>query len=192
MDEKLIEMLGEELSNQVKEKIGENKIVIANNGTWVPAEKHEQLKSDYKEINGRLDKANDDLKGFADTSNTIEELKSKLEESNKQYEEYKTEVGKKEVNRTKKAGLEKLFKDSGALEETIDLLVSTIDLENVQIDSKNNVVDGELLVNPIKESRKSLFTQQKIHGERPPQGDSQDINLLDDQAFFDTMMAKQK
>jgi len=190
MDEKLIELLGEELYNKVKEKLGENKVVIANNGTWVPADKHEQLKNDHKEITERLDKANNDLKSFADTSSTVEELKAKLKESNKQYEDYKTEVAKNETNRSKKDSLSKLLKDAGALEDTIDLLVSTMDLDEIKVDSKNNVVDAELIINPLKENRKTLFVDKKIEGEKPPKGDSTDLDSLDDQAFFDAMMKK--
>lgn len=192
MNEKIKNLLGEELANQVKEKLGEVQIGVTNDGTLVPAEKHDQLKVDFKELNEKLEKADSDLKEFSDTSTTIEELKTKLEESNNNYQAFKTEVDKRDTNRSKQSSLEKLLKDNGALPSVVDLLVKSFDLESIQVDSKGNVVDGDLIINPIKEERKELFATKTIEGQKPPKGTTDNTEDLDDQAYFNLMMEKNK
>ena len=53
----LKEVLGEELYNQVKEKVGDKELFV-NDGTYIPKKKFDDLNDDKKKIKEQLDDAN--------------------------------------------------------------------------------------------------------------------------------------
>jgi hypothetical protein len=191
MNEKIKNLLGEELSKQVMEKLGDVQIGVTNDGTLVPAEKHEQLKADHKELNTKLEEANNNLKELSNTSSTVEELKAKLEESNLNYEQYKKEVESRESNRAKQQRLESLLKENGALDSAVDLLVGTFNLDEIQFDKKDNIVDSESIIEDLKTKRKALFETKTVDSEKSKKGESNNTDELDDQAYFNMRMKEQ-
>ena len=50
MIDKLKELLGEELSKQVEDKLGKVELAIFNDGTVVPSDKYDTLKTDNKAL----------------------------------------------------------------------------------------------------------------------------------------------
>src|SRR5690554_717872 len=82
---KLKELLGEELYSQVSEKLGDSKIGIVNDGSWVPKEKFDELnetKNQYKDqvddLNQQLGKLNEKVKDNDSASETIKELQQQI------------------------------------------------------------------------------------------------------------------
>ena len=74
MLEKIKELLGEELSEQVTEKLGNVEIGITNDGSLVPAEKHDTMKAELKATKEQLDNVQVSLKELEGSNTSIEEL----------------------------------------------------------------------------------------------------------------------
>jgi len=80
---KVADLLGEELSKQVEEKLGTVELAVMNDGTVVKAEKHETLKTEYGDLQTKYDKdikeINEKLATAIADSKDIETLKQTLE-----------------------------------------------------------------------------------------------------------------
>lgn len=79
----LKELLGEELYNQVKEKIGDKELFI-NDGTYIPKKKFDDLNNDKKDLQKQLEEVNTKVKELS--SIDAEKLKKEIEELNTKYE----------------------------------------------------------------------------------------------------------
>ena len=142
MLEKLVEVLGEELSSQVSTKLQEAKIELAifNDGSVVPATKYDSLKAENRELEAKYDA---DVKDFS----------KKLEDATKGVEDYDT------IKKT----LEQMKLD------TDDLIAKTeTEKANIKIESAFEV---ELIKNNVDEAYLPLFKKQldmdkvKLEGE---------------------------
>lgn len=83
----LKETLGEELYNQVKEKIGDKELFV-NDGTYIPKKKFDDLNEDKKAIKSQLDEANKKIEELSkvnadDLQKEIDNWKTKYEEDTK-------------------------------------------------------------------------------------------------------------
>lgn len=98
----LQEILGEELYNQVKEKLGDTKIDIVNNGKWIPLEKFNDLNTDLKELKNQISARDKQLKELESSSADNQNLKTKLEElraeNKKIQEEYEGKIKQRDFN----------------------------------------------------------------------------------------------
>lgn len=192
MLEKLIEVLGTELTEQVQEKLGDIELGITNDGTLVPADKHDNMKAELKATQERLEGLHGQLKDMESSKGTIEELKEQLKAKGDEFEKFKNDVTLRENNLIKVSALEKGFKEAGALESVIDLLVGTVDLEEVNLDEKSGVSNLQDIINPIKEAREAAFIKSQADDNPPPdnQGGG-DEDLDDPQAYFNRQMKKE-
>ena len=102
----LKELLGEELFEQVNEKLGDkHKIDIVNDGRWIPKSKFDDVneeKNKYKEqiegLNEELGKLKDKAKDNDDVTKKIEDLEKEIEDKEKEMEKIrKTNAIKFEV-----------------------------------------------------------------------------------------------
>jgi seryl-tRNA synthetase len=84
----LKELLGEELYNQLMEKLGDkHKVAIISDGNWIPKEKFDNLneeKKQYKtqvdDLNRQLGELQGKLKDNEDANQTIEDLKKQIQD----------------------------------------------------------------------------------------------------------------
>lgn len=83
----LKEILGEELYNQVQDKLGDKKIDIVSNGQWIPKHKFDDIneeKKKYKEqvdeLNQELGKLKKQLEDNQDVTKTIEDLQKQIKD----------------------------------------------------------------------------------------------------------------
>lgn len=81
----LKELLGEELYNQVQEKLGDKKIDIVNDGRWIPKDKFDTVNTEKKEYKDQVDtlskelgKLQKQLEDNKDATDTIENLKKQI------------------------------------------------------------------------------------------------------------------
>lgn len=187
MNEKIKKILGEELSRQVSEKLGDVEIGITNDGTLVSAEKHDKMKAEYKATQKQLDSVQEQLKGFDDSNTTIEDLKAKLEESNNSFEQFKKDTEKRESNFNKLTKLkESMAKKFNA--DAIDLLASTINLEELQLNEAGEIVDVDVKLDRIAENRPSLKLNTEPNTPKPPSGGTPqgepDFSKMTDAEYF--------
>lgn len=75
----LKELLGEELYNQVAEKVGDNKIAIVSDGNWFPKEKFDEKNQEVKDLQGQLTELQTTLESKETELGSVEELKKEIE-----------------------------------------------------------------------------------------------------------------
>ena len=165
----LKELLGEELYNQVKEKIGDKKLIV-NDGTYIPKAKFDEKNEELKSTKLKMDELEQKVKDLGESSEEANVLKDKLKELKGEYEQFKSESEKRITDTQKRQAIERSLVKAEANPDTIDLLVDKFDIDKIQLDSKGEIVDWELHLNPVKEQRKTLFGEVKITGDKPPSG----------------------
>ncbi len=167
--DKLKELLGEELFEQVQEKLGEkHKIDIVNDGRWIPKSKFDDVnieKNEYKEqiegLNEELGKLKDKAKDNDDVTKKIEDLEKEIEDKEKEMEKIrKTNAIKFEVLK--------------ANPKDVKDILPHIDDEVVKIE------DGEIVglkeqIEKLKEEKAYLFKEEAPTGTggskgNPPRG----------------------
>ena len=80
----LKELLGEELYNQVKEKIRDKELFV-NDGTYIPKNKFDDLNNDKKKIKEQLDEANKKIEELSKVNS--EDLQKEIDNWKKKYED---------------------------------------------------------------------------------------------------------
>src|SRR5690625_3914058 len=75
----LKELLGEELYNQVIEKVGDNKIAIVSDGNWFPKDKFDEKNNEVKDLQEQLTGLQSTLETQKEELGNIDELKQEVE-----------------------------------------------------------------------------------------------------------------
>ena len=177
--------LTDEAINSVMQEYGKSV-----NALKAQNEAYKNQEDELNQTKKQLDKMQEDLKQLEASESTIEELKSKIKAKDEEFNTFKADTEKREIQRRKTSALSKVLKEAGAIEESIDLLIPVFDIDAVQIDKNGNIIDKDDLINPIKESKKGLFVTRDLENNTPPTSNNQSSDDLDDQAFFNTMMKK--
>lgn len=113
---------------------------------------------------GELTKERDNLKNEV---KTLKESSDKAAEVQKQFDAYKQQIDKRDADAVKNRAITKTLKTAGVKrDELVDLLISKIDLDSVEMDG-DNVKDSEKWVAPIKEKYSSLFAETTEKGTPP-------------------------
>lgn len=164
ISEDIKKALGEELSKLVEAVESTVELGITNNGTLVPADKHEGLKRDLstakqelEAVNTQLGETSKKIDELSKVSSTAEETKAELEKFKLEHETFKTDSEKRLINVNKRFAVESLLREEKVLPEAIDLLTSQFKLDEIVLDDSGKIVDKDKHLNPIKESRKGLF-----------------------------------
>src|SRR5690625_2891801 len=75
----LKELLGEELYNQVIEKVGDNKIAIVSDGNWFPKDKFDEKNNEVKDLQEQLTGLQNTLETQKEELGNIDDLKEQVE-----------------------------------------------------------------------------------------------------------------
>lgn len=157
--ENIKNLLGEELFNQVKSKIGDKELAITNDGSWIPKSKFDDKLAEIKLLKDKImagEAKNADVEKLL-KSNT--DLETKYNDLNSKYLADLDSKNKEISNITKKSLLSKALKENGAIYE--DLLMSQINLDTIEI-------DGDKLKNfdvkPLQEKYGSMFEAKQTTG----------------------------
>lgn len=153
----LRELLGEELFEQVQEKLGDKKIDIVNDGRWIPKSKFDDVnteKNEYKEqiegLNEELGKLKDKAKDNDDVTKKIEDLEKEIEDKEKEMESIrKSNAIKLEVLKTNP--------------RDINDILPHIDSEIVKIED-GKVTGLEEQLKDLKENKSYLFKEEAPEG----------------------------
>lgn len=129
-------------------------------------EKDDELKATTEKMNelqGQVEK-------LSDAEGEQEKLKEKLAEINNEFETFKSESENRLSNVKKTQALERHLREEQANPDTIDLLIPKFDLEKIELTEDEKIKEWETHVQPIKESKKSLFAETSISGTKPSDG----------------------
>jgi prefoldin subunit 5 len=150
----LKELLGEELYNQLMEKLGDkHKVAIISDGNWIPKEKFDNLneeKKQYKkqvdDLNRQLGELQGKLKDNEDANQTIEDLK-------KQIESKETELAS-----TRKANAVKMDVLKANPNDVADIIPHLKD-DAITLNEDGTVTGLEEQLKALKETKPYLFKE---------------------------------
>jgi len=134
------------------------------------ADKLKEKETELAETNKQLESVNTQVSELAKKAEENEELKGKLETINAEYEQFQSEADKRLIDVKKKQAVERGLRDANANPDTIDLLIDKFNLDEIELDDKDNVKEFNKHLEPLKEQRKSLFAETNITGGKPPEG----------------------
>ena len=157
----LKELLGEELATQVESKLGDKKLGIVNDGSWLPKsrldEKIEEikvLKGEVEEYSNQLNTLKESVKGNEELTNKIQELQALNENTRNEYE---AKIKQTQIDVAIKMALNGKVHD-------YDIVKSLINTESIELNENGEVSKGlEEQVKILKESKGFLFTQEEVH-----------------------------
>lgn len=172
MNEKIKNALGEEIAAQVEAKLQEANIElgIVNDGSLVPADKHDSLKSEHKELQKKytedINGLNVKLKDLSGKENTVEELKSELEKIQEESKSTVEELQSKLSLTRKQSEFEKALLKKNVKEPYVDLLKKAANWDDIQIDGEE-IKGIDEIVNSLSETYAEAFGEVKKLGGNP-------------------------
>ena len=125
-------------------------------------------KAQYKKKSELIDELNGKMADLEIQlgKNDTDEYKTKFEELEIEFNNYKTGIETKENNRLKTNALTGLLKKEGANEGVLDLLLNAFDLDSINLED-NNITDWENVINPVKEKYAGCFGTTTTVGNAP-------------------------
>lgn len=161
--EKIKELLGEDLFNQVKEKLGDKKLMV-DDGNFIPKSRFDEVNEQKKEYKSMLDdRASqlEDLKEKAKGNEELEEKIKELEETNQsKIEEYENKI--KQINFDRK--LEKAI--SSVKGKNPRAIKALLDIDKIQVDD-DKLIGFEEQIKQLQESDSYLFGDDTLGGREP-------------------------
>lgn len=161
----LKELLGEDLYTQVAEKVGEHKIAIVSDGSWIPKTKFDEKNTELKDLKGQLserDKQLKDLQTKATGNESLQAEITRLQQENEQArEKYEQELQQREYDFV----LESALRDAKAKNpKAVRALLNTDAIK---------LADGKLVgldeqLKSLRESDDYLFVPDGLKGKTPP------------------------
>lgn len=134
----------------------------------------------HTEVTEALKKERDGYKAKAEGTEAVtkerDELKGKLADAEKaggdaakvkaDFDAYKQQIETEKANGAKKTLVRKALEDAGANAAALDLLLSTVDLNKVEMDG-DALKDADAVLSPIKEAHAGLFGTVETGGTPP-------------------------
>jgi Phage minor structural protein GP20 len=160
----LKELLGEELLGQVLAKLGETKIGIISDGSYIPKSKFDLKLEEIKGYKEELQARDEQIGQLKESAKGNEELTNKLEQAEKANKEW---AGK--MVATKKEFQVKL-KAAALNAHDADEILAKVNLDSLNLDDNGEVTGLEETLNKIKEDKPYLFKEAeevKVGGRTP-------------------------
>lgn len=150
----LQELLGEELYKQVTAKLGDQKIAIVSDGSYIPKAKFDEKLNEAKEYKRQLEERDKQLQELGQKAQGNEELTAQIEELKKQNEttkqEYETKLQQQAFDHALESSL------SGAKVKNAKAVRALLDLDMIKLDGeKLSGLDEQ--INKLRESDSYLF-----------------------------------
>ena len=167
--DKLKELLGEELFEQVQGKLGEkHKIDIVNDGRWIPKSKFDDINTEKNEYKEQIEGLNEELGKLKDKAKDNDDVTAKIEELKKEIKNKEQEMEK--IRRTNAIKFEVLKANPKDVKD----ILPHIDEEIVKIED-GKVTGLEEQLEKLKEEKSYLFKDDEPTGTggskgNPPRG----------------------
>lgn len=154
--------------------------IIEEHSATVSAIKDER--DAYKESAEKLEETE---KALAEATKKLESDDSheKLEELQKEYEDYKKSVLEKELKSAKEKALKKILKDAGIPDKWTDRASKSVSLEEIKMNEKGEPEDNKELVERIKTEWADVIGKVKTQGanvSNPPSNDGKGTTTKED------------
>lgn len=160
--EKLKELLGEELYNQLVAKLGDTKIMV-DDGNFIPKSRFDEVNNDRQSLKDMLKERDAQLEELKKKAGDSEALKTKIEELQQANEttvnEYEEKLKKQSFNFAVESALAKFEA------KNVKAVKALLDLEKIKLDGQS-LLGLEDQVTALKYSDPYLFGAG-LHGRKP-------------------------
>ena len=157
----LKELLGDELYKQVAEKVGEHKIAVVSDGSYIPKAKFDEKLQEIKEYKNQLKERDQQLEDLGEKAKGHEELTKRIEELTAQNEKTKQEYEQKIQQQAFDHALGNAL--SGAKVKNPKAVKALLDMDTIKLDGDTlKGLDEQL--NQLKESDSYLFESDEGNG----------------------------
>ena len=186
MQKELKELLGEELVNQIAEKVDIEKIKSVDKGEYVPrdvmnkeVEKHKStLQAQVDELTKQLEDRAKDLTELEKKAKAGEDAAAQITEMTKKYEEQDTKTKATMEKIKKEADAKIALIDAKAPKHLIKAMLMELDFDKVQ-DVNGKWVGLDEQIQALKESEfKNDFGRTYVSGDAPAPGSEPDQNKV--------------
>lgn len=179
--EKLKELFGEELFNQVKEKLGDkllflheaNQKVIVDDGTSIPKYRLDEVIGARDNAQKQIEQYEKEIKELKKNSVGNEELQKQIQTLQDGMKEMKSESEKEQARLKKSLAVKEMLLNNGVEDEQArDLLSKQFDVDKIETDENGKVKHADELLKPIKENKAftSLFGKVVLEGNEHQNG----------------------
>lgn len=158
----LKELLGEELYNQVMEKVGEKELIVNDgsyikndDGAYIPREKFNELNEDVKQLKQQVKERDNQLEELRKQAKDSEELQEQIKELQEKNEETQQEYEDRiQQQRFDHAVEQALMKQEA---KNVKAAKALLDTDKISLDDNGNLIGLEEQVKTLKESDPYLF-----------------------------------
>lgn len=175
----LQEKLGQELYDQVIEKLGDEKIAIVSDGSYIPKQKFDDKNDEVKQLKQQLADRDNDLESLRKKAKDNEELQQEIDDLKQQYDDTKKEYEDKIKQQTFNYELEKALRNA-KVRDPKDV-VGQLDKDRLKLDG-DKILGLDEQINHLKENKEYLFEpdepqEPKLKGREPhaPKGEPKGI-----------------
>ncbi len=154
----LREILGEELFEQVQEKLGDKKIDIVNDGRWIPKSKFDDVNTEKNEYKEQIDNLNKELGKLKNKIKDDDEISKKIGELEKEIENKEQEMEK--IRKTNAIKFEVLKANPN---DVADILPHLKD-DTITIAEDGTITGLKEQLESLKENKPYLFKQVEPQG----------------------------
>jgi len=169
----LKELLGDELYNKVKEKLGDKKVMI-DDGNFIPKARFDEVNEQKNEYKKMVDERDTQLESLKDKAKGHDELTAKLTELETQNKATKEEYEAKMAELKKNTAIDIALSNQKA--KNIKAVKALLDMQKVSLDG-DNLIGLEEQLKTLKEKEAYLFGDAKPKvgdGSNPPADDTGD------------------
>lgn len=176
----LKDLLGEELFNQISAKLEGHKVIINDDGAYIPKARFDELTEQKNGYKTQVEQLNTELTGLKKTVKDNEGATSKIAELQDAIKNKETE----NLTIQKKYALREELTKAGS--KYPDLLESKIDLSKIELEN-GKVKDADNLIKPYKESYKELFGEVIVKGTDVKDGKNPDTKPTPPKTVFEAI-----
>lgn len=173
--EELLKLLGQDLYNQIVEKLGTKKVLLHNDGEkfilddgkLIPKHRFDEVSASLAGLKEQIDQRDKELKELKTLAGSNTELAQKISDLEKQNKKQKEDFEKSEVTLKKQTAIKELLFNAGVLDaDSRELLLAKFKLDEIEILEDGKIKDSDKLINPLKENKSLglLFGQTKVVG----------------------------
>lgn len=161
----LKELLGEDLYTQVAEKIGDKKIAVVSDGSYIPKSKFDDKLEEIKDLKEEIKTRDTQLTDLQTKANGNEKLQAEITSLQQENENIRTESEQKLQQREFDFALESALRDAKARNpKAVKALLNNDSIK---------IVDGQLTgleeqMKALRESDDYLFVPDGLKGKTPP------------------------
>ena len=161
MSNVLKELLGDLYTDEIKEKVGDKKLIVLDEGKYIPVDKFNAKNEEVKQQKEQLDSYKKQLKEIEKKAKGNEELEKTIKDLRADNDKKDTDYQATIKTQTKDFAIQTAIKEAQG--KNVKAITALLDVEKITVDD-NGIVGLSDQLKAIKESDAYLFGEEKIVG----------------------------